>query len=203
MTSQPPSAGPPPVADAPKALSVRQDGQPDGFVPPDVYTPQVLQGGYSRLRISCAPSRLPALHQELVALLQPPLKVLYVQLTDRATGQLPQPRQLVGVDLERDLVLGALAQLRTLVYEDGRHQLWVKGAGKGEQVVLEELGVVYAYPDDPASREVCERHGLRADPAGKVPTMAERDYVMVSFRSEADSEEMRLIWTLGLQEWRG
>jgi len=184
----------------PKAESVTREGAPDGFLPPDVFVPQVLEGGYTRLTISCAPERLEALHRDLVAALQAPLKLLYVQLTDRQHGQLDKPRQHVGVDLELDLVLGALSQARQLVYQDGRHQLWVRGA-LGEQIVLEELGVLYAYPDDPSFRDICQRHGLHEDPRGQ--TMAERDYVKVNFLAQADAQEERLVWKLGLQSWTG
>lgn len=184
----------------PKAQSVDKQGQPDGFEPPDAYVPQVLEGGYTRLLVSCRPERLPAVHRDLLAAVQGPWKVLYVQLTDRQQGQLPKPVQRVGVDLEPATVLAALSELEDLVWWDGRHQLWVRGA-LGEQVVLEELGVLYAYPDDPAFRDVCERHGLRLDP--RAVTMAERDYVRVSFLPEADRQEARLVWTLGLQEWKG
>lgn len=184
-----------------KARSVHPDGRPDGFTPPDVYAVQVLEGGYTRLRISCDFDRLPALHRDLVALLTPPLKLLYVQLTDRRTGQLPKPRHLVGVDLSTRQVLDALDECADLVYRDGRHQLWVRGSAPGEQVVLEEIGLIYAYPDDPLTRQRCEAHGLRRDDAA--PTMAERDYVMVGFEPAADAQETKLIWSLALREWEG
>lgn len=184
----------------PKAQSVDKQGQPDGFTPPAAFVPQVLEGGYTRLLVSCPPKALPALHRDLVAAMAGPLKVLYIQLTDRQQGQLPKPVQRVGVELEPNTVLAALAELEDLICWDGRHQLWVRGA-LGEQVVLEELGIIYAYPDDPAFRDVCARHGLREDASAQ--TMAERDYVKVNFLAEADRQEARLVWTLGLQEWVG
>lgn len=184
----------------PKALSVTREGQPDGFVPPAVLVPQVLDGGYTRLLVSVPPEGLVALHQELLSLLTPPWKVLYVRLTDRAVGQLEKPQQLVGVDLGPAAVMAALEECKELIYEDGRHQLWVRGH-RGEQVVLEELGVIYVYPDDPASREVCERHGLVEQV--RVTTMADRDYVQVNFLAEADAQEDRLRFRLGLQSWAG
>ena len=184
----------------PKAQSVTKEGEPDDFVPPAVFVPQVLEGGYTRLELSCDASEMPALHRDLVLALQPPLKVLYVQLTDRHRGQLPKPRQHVGIDLEPALVLGALDEAQQLVYFDGRHQLWIRGA-LGEQVVLEELGVIYVYPDDPSFRDICVRHSLREDP--RAQTMASRDYVKVNFLSEADVQEERLVWKLGLQSWPG
>lgn len=186
----------------PKAQSVHEDGSPDGFEPPELFARQVVQGGFTRLRISVGPDKLAAVHRDLAAVLQGPLKVLYVQLTDRQKGQLPKPVNLVGVDLEPAQVLGSLADLSELVYADGRHQLWLKGAGTDEQLVLDELGVIYAYPDDLGFRDVCERHGLREDD-GSTPTMAERDYVKVNFVAAADQQEAKLVWTLGLREWDG
>lgn len=185
---------------APKAQSVTREGEPDGFQPADAFAPQVLEGGYTRLLISCDAAALPAVHRDLVLALEPPLKLLYVQLTDREVGQLPKPRQLVGVDLEQGTVLATLRELEALIYRDGRHQLWLRGAA-GEQIVLEELGVIYAYPDDPSFRDVCSRHGLVEDPQAQ--TMADRDFVRVSFLPEADAEEAKLVWTLGLREWAG
>lgn len=184
----------------PKAQSVTVDGQEDGFLPPAALVPQILEGGYTRLLFSAPAERLPALHRDLLALLSPPWKLLYVRLTDRARGQLPRPEQLVAVDLAPSAVLSAIDEARRLVYQDGRHQLWVRGA-RGEQLVLDELGLIYAYPDDPSFREVGEAHGLVLDP-GAV-TMAERDYVRVQFLAEADGEEDRLRFRLGLQAWAG
>ncbi|MCB9778413.1 MAG: hypothetical protein H6742_07615 [Alphaproteobacteria bacterium] len=186
----------------PKAQSVRQDGSPDGFTPPDLYARQVVPGGFTRVRISVGPDKLAAVHQDLAAVLQGPLKVLYVQLTDRQKGQLPKPVQLVGVEVEPAQLLGTLRDLQELVYADGRHQLWIKGAGTDEQLVLDELGVIYAYPDDLGFHDVCARHGLREDD-GSTPTMAERDYVKVNFVAAADAQEAKLVWTLGLREWEG
>lgn len=192
----------PTTALPPKAQSVQKDGSPDGFTPPDLYQRQVVEGGFTRLRVSAGPDKLPAVHRDLAALLQGPLKVLYVQLTDRQQGQLPKPVQLVGVDLEPSQVLGSLQELSALIHHDGRHQLWLKGAGPDEQLVIDELGVIYAYPDDLGWRDICDRHGLREDD-GSTQTMAERDYVKVNFVAEADKQEARLVWTLGLREWAG
>lgn len=184
----------------PKAQSVTKEGEPDGFSPPAVMVPQVLDGGYTRLLASVPPEGLIALHQDLLRELSAPWKVLYVRLTDRAKGQLEKPEQLVGVDLAPAAVMAALRECEDLIYRDGRHQLWVRGH-RGEQVVLEELGVIYVYPDDPSFREVCERHGLREEL--RATTMAERDYVRVNFVAEADGQEDRLRFRLGLQGWAG
>ena len=181
----------------PKAESVDRQGRADGFVPPVFYRPEVIGGGHTRLTVSLPPERIEAVHRALVASLEPPLKLLYVQLTDRKTGQLPKPRQLVAVELGTEQVLDVLERYRALIYHDGRNQLWVRGALE-EQVVLEEISVIYVYPDDPVFREVLEANDV---PPGEGETMAERDYIKVHFASRNDPQERRLIQELNLTEW--
>lgn len=183
-----------------KAVSVTRDGQPDGYVPPTHYTPQVLDGGFTRLLVSLPPERLEEVHRALFEALTPPLKVAYQQLTDRQKGvQLPKPRALVAVELPRDRVRAALQDHRHLVYHDGRHQLWIRGAD-GEQLVMEEVGVIYMYPDDPSFRAVLESQGVLE---GRGETLDVRDYVRVTFDASCDGEEDALIHDLGLVEWQG
>lgn len=182
----------------PKAQSVSREGVPDGFVPAAFHQPQLLQGGFTRLLVSVPQAQLESVHRALVAALEPPLKVAYQQLTDRRAGiQLPKPRALVAVELPRDRVLGALERYRRLAYHDGRHQLWIRGAA-GEQVVMEEVGVIYAYPDDPSFRAVLVEAGV---PEGEGETLAERDYVKVTFDAACDLEEDLLHHELGLVPW--
>lgn len=181
----------------PKAESVTQSGAPDGFQPALAWQAQVLAGGYTRLVVSAPAERLAEVHQALIAALEGPLRVLYRQLTDRGAGQLPKPRDWVGVEIDHARLLAALEGTAPLVYHDGRHQLWIKGQGP-EQVVLEEIGVLYAYPDDPAFRDALAERGV---PEARVPTMAERDYVKVNFLAQADALERQLIGALGLSRW--
>jgi hypothetical protein len=70
----------------------------------------------------------------------------------------------------------------------------------GEQVVLEEIGVIYAYPDDPSFRDALEALGV---PEGEGPTLAERDYIKVSFNAAYDAEEEGIIQDLNLVPWAG
>lgn len=182
-----------------KAQSVTVHGEPDGFVPAAFFKAEVLSGGFTRLTVSLPPDRLEAVHRALVAAMEPPYKLLYQALTDRQSGiQLDKPLHLVAVELPRDRVLGVLDRYRGLVYHDGRHQLWVRGM-LGEQVVLEEIGVIYVYPDDPSFRDALEAQGV---PEGDGPTLAERDYIRVSFDAAHDAEEEGLIQDLNLVPWQ-
>jgi hypothetical protein len=182
-----------------KACSVTRQGAPDGFVPPTHYSADVLEGGHTRLAVSGPAFRIERAHQALVAALQPPLKLLYIQLTDRQTGQLPKPIQRVAVELPRDRVMAALKAYRRLIYHDGRHQLWVRG-NSGEQVVLEEIGMLFVYPDDFQFRDILEDNGI---PEGTGETIATRDFVRVEFLADADAEEQSLISDLNLISWEG
>jgi hypothetical protein len=184
----------------PKADSVDIKGRPTGFTPETFFRPEVLQGGMTRLVVSVPMGEIERVHRALVALMEPPLKLLYVQLTDRVRGiQLPKPLQRVAVELPRDRVLAALRDYRRLIYHDGRHQLWIRG-NSGEQVVLEEVGQIFAYPDDFMFRDCLLAQGV---PEGDGAEMATQDYVRVTFDAACDAEEASLIAQLHLLEWAG
>ncbi len=181
----------------PKAESVTVKGAPDGFSPPLAYEAQVIPGGHTRLLVSAPPDRLAEVHRTLLTVLEPPFRVLYRQLTDRTTGQLPKPRDWIAAEISAERLDQAMRQAEALIYHDGRHQLWVRGIGP-EQVVLEEIGTLFAYPDDPTYRDVLDAAGLAM---GKHPNMAERDYVKVSFLAEADALERGFFAALGMTRW--
>ena len=171
---------------SPKAVSVNAEGEPDGFEPTAGWDAVVLPGGYTRLEVSVPQAQIAQIHRALVASLDPPLRVLYVQLTDRLAGeQLQQPRRFVALDVSPDVLDSALEKYSPLVYNDGRHQLWVQGRGE-DKVILEETGVMFVYPDDPLARDVLEDAGI---PKQKTETMADRDYVRVNFLVEGDAME--------------
>lgn len=181
----------------PKATSVTREGQPDGWTPPQSFRAQVAPDGKTRLVISVPPEELPALHLRLLGALGDKVSVRYVRLTDRKKGQLPQPESFVRMDASADKVRAALEARPTLIWGDGRHQLWLRGRFD-EQVVLDELGVLYCYPDDPVFR----------DALGELPERATvgldgRDYVRVEFCADADAEEASLLAELSLQPWKG
>jgi hypothetical protein len=184
-----------------KAFSVTEDGEADGFENPLLYAQELGPDGTARLMVSCGPDRLEELHLALVAGLQAPLGVLYVQLVDRTTGQdqNAEPKRWLGLEQPADRVLDALKEARLLLYRDGRAQLWIHGA-LGEQLVLDELGLIYVYPDDPSFRRLLED---RQVPQVAAPTLADRDYVRVAFCSEADSEEQGLLQALNLAPLKG
>lgn len=181
----------------PKAESVTAQGTSDGFSPPLSYEPQVLPGGYTRLLVSAPQERLAELHALLIRGLEPPFRVLYRQLTDRATGQLPKPRDWIAAEIRPERLEAALRDAAGLIYNDGRHQLWVRGIGP-EQVVLEEIGVLFAYPDDPSWRDALDEAGV---PMRKAPNMSERDYIKVNFLSEGDAQERAFMHALGMTRW--
>lgn len=183
-----------------KAVSVTVAGAPDGWAPGTFYKAEVLTGGFTRLVISVPQGRLAEVHQALAAAMEAPLKLLYQRMIDRrADRQLPKPESHVAVELSRDRVLEVLRRLSALVYEDGRHQLWLRG-GFDEQLILDELGMVYVYPDDLAFRDLLEGIGI---PEGEGPTMAERDYVRVNLMAACDAEEDQLFHDLHLVPWAG
>ena len=180
-----------------KATSVTEAGEPDGFAPPLLYSPQVGPDGTTRLVVSAPGSDLPRIHRILVESLKAPLGVLWVQLVDRASGQRQEddPRRWLTLEQLTEAVLSAMDRSPHLLYGDARGQLWIRGA-MGEQLVLDELGMVYLYPDDPAFRVALESAGVEQSSA---PTMADRDYVRVEFDAAADAEEQALLQDLSMQ----
>lgn len=181
----------------PKAQSVDRSGAPDGYIPPMAYKAQVVEGGFTRLIVSVPSARLALVHQALISVLRPPLKFLYVRMTDRKTGQLPKPEHYVSVDLTAERVAEVLKEFTQLIHHDGRCQVWVRGADD-DQIVLEELGALYAYPDDLGFRDALDAMGLLNV---QHQSMDERDYVRVGFLAEADAEEQKLMQDLSLTRW--
>lgn len=182
----------------PKAASVDTKGNPDGWAAPRGWRPQVAPDGSTRLVVNVPSSELPALHLALLGALSAPVSIRYVQLTDRrGGGALPKPKSFVATDLPPERVREELCARPTLVWFDGRHQLWLRGRF-GEQVVLDELGVLYLYPDDPSFRDV-----LSALPEEHRVGLDGRDYVRVELHAAADAEEQGLVEALGLREWAG
>ena len=184
----------------PKAQSVTQEGAPDGYISPLAYTPQILDGGHTRLMVSAPPEQLERVHRALVQALAPPLKFLYVLQVERGgRGQLPRPEHYVAVELSQLKVLRALQDYRALAYHDGRAQIWIRSR-LNEQIVLEETGVIYIYPDDLLFRDALDGLGVPEQPH---ESMADRDYVRVNFVAGADREQMQLMHALGLVRWQG
>ena len=183
----------------PKAQSVTKEGEDDGYVPPSAYSARVLRGGYTRLDISTPMDKLAILHKELVKTIQFPCKLRYVKMTDRQKGQLEKPESYVAVEVSRDRMMQALLDFEDLFYYDGRNQLWILGAAK-EQIILDELGMLYVYPDDFVFRDALTMLGW---PEMKHESMAQRDYVKVNFSAIADEQERSLLNSFGMIRWEG
>jgi len=181
-----------------KASSVTTEGQPDGWAPPHQWFAQASPGGVTRLVVSTHADALGPVFAALVRALEPPLAVRYVQLTHRQSETQHEHTarpSWVAIELPPDRVLAAFAAAETLLYRDGRHQTWVRGA-LGDQLILDELGLIYVYPDDPALRDALTAADV---PQGQAQTMLERDYVRVALHAGADEQETGLIAGLGLQ----
>ena len=183
----------------PKAQSVDVQGALDGFTPPMAFSPQILEGGYSRLEVSVPPDRLSIVHKKIAEQITFPCKIRYLKLTDRLAGQLPSPESYVAVEISKERLFQVLENLSPLIHHDGRHQFWLVGC-RHEQIVLDELGVIYIYPDDFLFRDVLTALGFIE---GNHESMAARDYVRVNFLAEADQQEDVLLQSLGFVRWEG
>ena len=74
--------------DTPKAVSVDEQGQPDGWALGAGFFGEFDGGGATRLIVAVPPAWLRRVHLELVGVLEPPLSVLYRQVVDRVS---PRP----------------------------------------------------------------------------------------------------------------
>lgn len=189
----------PAPAVAPKCVSVTAEGEPDGFEIPTAYRGEVAPDGTTRLAISVPPERLPEVFYALAGALSTPWSVMYLQLTDRRRGKQHEgkPRRFLSVDVAPKQGLDTFKRCETLLFRDGRHQLWVRG-GLTEQLVLDEMGVLYVYPDDFSFRDLLDGLGVAETKRGKL--MCDRDYVKVQFEATADAQEALLLANLRLAE---
>jgi hypothetical protein len=182
----------------PRAQSVTKEGEDDGFVVLPGWMAEGTPGGDTRLVVSVPLHDLPRVHAALLGALEEPLGFMYRRKVDRRNPgpQTAPPKDFVALSLHRDRVLDALSAAAVLAYADARGELWIRGR-RGEQVVLDQDGILFCYPDDPSFRDVLAAQGV---PADDVETLTDRDYVKHWFRAEADAAEDALIAALRLTE---
>ena len=154
-------------------------------------TGQVLEGGHTRRSLIKYNG---VAHRSLVESFTFPCKV-GMAITDRQEGQYQKPKSYVAVNVGREILLEALTHLQELIYHDGRHQIWILGL-QGEQIILDELGMIYLYPDDFRFRDVLEENGIAEKPSSDTSyqTMSQRDYVMVNFSQQMNGQHCCNRW---------
>jgi hypothetical protein len=180
----------------PRATSTDVAGEPDGFAPEPAWSGEIDPRGGTRIVVSVPAAQLPVVHQRLVAACTPPLGVLWRQVVDRRAPRAngAPPKDHVALDVPFERLLAALRANAGVVYEDARAELWIRGR-LNEQVVLDQDGLVYTYPDDPAFRDALDALGI---PDRDVPTLARRDYVKHWFHAEHDAQEAAFVAALRL-----
>ncbi len=181
----------------PKAESVTEKGEPDGWSIPAAFFQQHDPTGPTRLVVSVPTAFLGEVFAAMVRALNAPVSVLYRQKVDR-TRPRPNgspPRDYLALELEPEVVIAAAQECSDLLFHDARFELWVRGR-QNEQLVLDADGMIYLYPDDPSFRDVCRGFGLVE---GRVPTLIDRDYVKQWYHEENDVQEQAFIAGLGLE----
>lgn len=182
----------------PKASSVVESGEEDGWTPTPGYVRDMGPGGKAQVVVSVPVTQLAAVHADLVKVLGSPLGVLYRQVVDRQDPQ-PQgapPRDFVALDVPADQLLSALTRHGSLLYHDARCELWLRGP-MGDQIILDTDGLIFCQPDDPAFEDVFVAHGLSAEVS---ETIADRDYVKHWFHADNDAVELGLFASLQLTQ---
>jgi hypothetical protein len=179
------------VITTPKAQSVTEKGEDDGFVIEEAWELQTAAGGDTRLLISVPTARLREVHLGLLAALGAPLSLLYRRKVDRRDPK-PNgtpPDDFLAPDLSLAEVSEALVEAADLVWHDARCEVWVRGL-MGEQIVLDQDGMLYAYPDDPSFRDALAALGVVER---EVPVLLDRDYVKHWFHGSCDALEDALL----------
>ena len=175
----------------PKAQSVTEKGDDDGFVIQEAWELQADDSGMTRLLVSVPTDRLRQVHLALLGAVKGPLSVLYrrqINRKDPKPNGAP-PDDFLAPDLSHDEVSAALVEAGDLVWHDARCEVWVRGV-MGEQVILDQDGMLYAYPDDPAFRAVLDAAGV---PERNVEVLLDRDYVKHWFHASCDALEEALL----------
>jgi len=175
----------------PKSQSVTDKGEVDDFEVPLFWERQVGKGGDTRLLISVPTSDLARVHLAMLSALGPPLTVLYRRKVDRRNPK-PNgtpPDDFLAPDVPLDEIRASLSEAGDLVWHDARCEVWVRGL-MGEQVILDQDGMLYAYPDDPSFRDVLAELNV---PEDSLPALLDRDYVKHWFHGECDSLEDALL----------
>jgi hypothetical protein len=180
----------------PKTTSANADGSDDGWQPTPAWYPEMTPQGDTRLVVSVPVDRLQAAHILLLGALQQPVDALYRRKVDRLDPKPPgsPPSDFVALELPTGRLRSALESHAPLIYGDGRCELWLRGRA-GEQLVLDEDGVIYIYPDDPSFRDALGDTGLEEK---DVDTMADRDYPKRWFHASNDAVEVAFLQSLGL-----
>ena len=180
----------------PKTTSARVDGEPDGYEPPCAFYGELAGEGMTRLVISVPLNDLQATHEALIQVLTAPLGLLYRRKVDRLEPKPPgsPSDDFVGLEFPTERLIGAMRSSKGVIYHDGRCEVWVRGAMQA-QVILDDDGVLYTYPDDPAFRAVLTQRGILEAP---VRTMADVDYPKRWFHGLHDAAEQSLIDDLNL-----
>lgn len=182
----------------PKAQSVTEKGEDDGFVIEEAWESQTDDSGMTRLLVSVPTDRLREVHLGLLGALGSPLSVLYRRQIDRRDPK-PNgapPDDFLAPDLSLEEVSAALVEAGDLVWHDARCEVWVRGV-MGEQVILDQDGMLYAYPDEPAFRDALTVLGVVER---TVPVLLDRDYVKHWFHGSCDALEDGLLRRLDAME---
>lgn len=182
-----------------KASSCDAQGELDGWEVADAYAGEMDPSGGTRLCVTASEARLLEVHTALLGALTEPFSVLYRRKIDRRD---PQPQghpgwDFVALELPKERVVAAVREATRLLHHDARCELWIRG-GLQEQVVLDQDGTLYCYPDDPVFRDAAAASGLEEQT--ELVTLEGRDYVRHWFRAEADEAEQQLIQGLQLTE---
>jgi len=181
----------------PKAESVTEKGEGDGWQVPAAFFQQHDPSGPTRLVVSVPTAYLNQVFYSFVRALGSSVSVLYRQKVDRVKPR-PQgapPRDFLALEVEPEVAVAAFQECEDLLFHDARHELWLRGR-RNEQLILDSDGLIYLYPDDPSFRDICRGFGLVE---GRVPTIMDRDYVKQWYHAENDVQEQALIAGLGLR----
>lgn len=180
----------------PRATSVTEAGEPDGFESTTAWWPDHDPEFGTRLVISVSDADRARVHLALAKGLGERIGVLYRRHVDRLKPR-PNgspPEDFVGLEIPRAHLISVLEKVGDVVYSDARAEFWLRGQ-LGEQLIMDQDGMLFCYPDDVAFRDALKAEGV---PEGEVKTISDRDYVKHWYHAPNDAAERSLIDELGL-----
>lgn len=130
-----------------------------------------------------------ALLREITRRWEPPFAILYVLVVSRG----PETGRYQSPDLEAfQPVDDFLSEFRSLIEQDGRHELWLHQRGSARKAVFSRNDVLHLYGDEEAGERLLASGYAPARPVVPFPHAH-------NYHEEFDADERRL---LARWEWR-
>ena len=167
-------------------VTLSVDGAERRYTAPAVFQTQVMASGRQRILLA-VPLAMPSLFNDLVALLPPPLYVMYVLHTPRGEGE---PGRYQSTELPADEVHSFLARFGAYFAADARHDIWVYSPTAKRTIIWDRHNELFAE-GEPLGDIVATLNALGFG-GGAVDRIASYDHIH-HYRSEFDEDAAEVL----------